>query len=281
MLEELIILSALILGSITDLKKREVPDTLNFSLIAIGLFINLALSIVHFDYLFILNSFAGFGAGFLIGALFYYTGQWGGGDAKLVMGVGAVMGLNPFLIFSSMSPFFLFIITSLFVGAIYGVFWLFFLAFKNFKSFKQEYLSLRKASKYSKYRWIILVFAIVLLALFAFGVDLLIIGFAYIFLVLIALAIYSKDFMKAVENSALIKKVKISNLVEGDWVIDSFDFKEKNIDVSKTGISSDDILFLKEKGVKNVAVREGIPFVPSFLLAYVLLLFVGNWFLLL
>jgi len=40
------------------------------------------------------------------------------------------------------------------------------------------------------------------------------------------------------------------------------------------GITNQQIALLKQHGIKHVVVKEGIPFVPSFLIAYVALWFV-------
>ncbi len=282
MLNQIIIFAALILGSITDLKKREVPDTLNYSLIALGITINLALSIIRSDYTLLLNSITGLAAGFAIGALFYYTGQWGGGDAKLVMGIGAVIGLNPLTIFTTLPTFILFILTSLVVGAIYGAIWLSILAIKHKKEFKKEYQKILKTNKTKKtYKIILLVCALILLIGVLINIDYKIIIFGYFTLIFLTISLYAKDFLKAIENSVLIKKIKINDLTEGDWILDEFQFKQKHINTDKTGITQEDIATLKQNGIKTIRVREGIPFVPSFFFAYITILLTNNWLILL
>src|SRR3989338_201636 len=91
-------LALLALGwaSYTDFKTREVPDWLNFSLVASGIGINLIFSLVFLDFSYIANSLLGFGLFFLLGMLMFYTGQWGGGDSKMLMGLGALLGLGLF-----------------------------------------------------------------------------------------------------------------------------------------------------------------------------------------
>lgn len=87
----IIILLAFILASYEDIKKREVYDYLNFSLVFIIIVFALFDSIV-------LNSaepikYVGFGLilGFLIGSILYYLGIWGGGDAKFLIGFGGAI----------------------------------------------------------------------------------------------------------------------------------------------------------------------------------------------
>ena len=84
---------AIAVASYTDIRTREVPDWVNYSLLAFGLGGNLLLSIAMKDFSFILYSIAGAAAMFGIACAMYYTGQWGGGDSKLLIGMGAMLGI--------------------------------------------------------------------------------------------------------------------------------------------------------------------------------------------
>jgi Flp pilus assembly protein protease CpaA len=281
MIQQIIILTALILGSITDLKKREVPDTLNYSLIIIGLLMNLTLTIINSTGTHIISSITGLGAGFLIGALFYYTGQWGGGDAKLIMGIGAIIGINPFAL-TTIPPFLLFIITSLIIGAVYGVIWMIGLTIKDYKEFKKEYKKLNKKTAHTTkpIKITLIILATILLIGIILGINTQIITIGYLLILLATLATYSKNYLRAIENTSLTKTININEATEGDWSPQEFKFKEKTIKPDKTGLSIEDINYLKQKGIKKITIKEGIPFVPSFLISYTFILITGNWFLL-
>ena len=83
-------------------------------------------------------------------------------------------------------------------------------------------------------------------------------------------------FIKAVETSCMIKKVPASKLTEGDWIVKNVYVKGKYITGPKElGITEEQIKRLPKK--LKVTIKEGIPFVPSFLASYVLLLIFGNW----
>ena len=83
-----------------------------------------------------------------------------------------------------------------------------------------------------------------------------------------------------VEKVHMIKQIKVSKLTEGDWVIKPVEKNKKVIyEPSKTGLTKEDIMLLKKNKISRVTVKEGIPFVPSFLIAYIVTLILGNWFL--
>jgi len=88
----------LLIASYTDLKTREVPDWVNFGLIGIGFGVNLLFSIIFFKINFIIASVVGFAVFFALAWIMFYTGQWGGGDSKILMGLGAVIGIEIFLL---------------------------------------------------------------------------------------------------------------------------------------------------------------------------------------
>ena len=127
----------LLAGSISDIKTREVADWANYGLITLGIASNLIFSLVSNDWNFILTSLMGFGAFLLLALLMFYTGQWGGGDSKMLMGLGALYGLG--LKWTDNSFLISFLINTLIAGAIYGIIWSIVSAIKNRKKFLEEY----------------------------------------------------------------------------------------------------------------------------------------------
>ena len=270
MIEVTLILFALIIGSIIDIKIREVPDTLNFSLIFLGFVFALALSISELSIWPILQALFGFLIASVISLVLFYSGQWGGGDAKLLMGIGAIKGLSIGIFgFYFILEFFL---LTMMAGAIYGVMWMLFLAVKNRKLFLVEYkkLNTKKMILIKKVLFVTSFCIAILTLLLNPYVELTILMLALIFALFFSL--YFFLIVKAVENGCMIKKQNISKLTEGDWVIQDKNISELGIELDKTGISSDQINKLKKSKLKTVVVKEGIPFVPSFLLAYLFML---------
>jgi Flp pilus assembly protein protease CpaA len=81
-----------VLATIQDLKTREVPDSLSSGMIVLGFAMALVRWALGDGWGVVVNSALGFGFGYGIGALLYFSRQWGGGDAKLLAGFGALLG---------------------------------------------------------------------------------------------------------------------------------------------------------------------------------------------
>ena len=266
-------LAVLVIGTYTDLRTKEVPDWVNFGLIFAGIGIHAILSAVSSSWLPIISSGIGLGIGVGVSFAMYYLGQWGGGDAKMLMGLGAIIG------FDLSNLFFLnFLINVFFIGAVYGLCYGVYLAFRNRKSFGKTFRHL-----YSKIPLILrrgifvllglaVAFAILFLSLknmiFIYLISLMIIliGFYYLFI-----------YAKTIEKCCMLKYVSPSKLTEGDWIAKDVKYKGKYITGPKDlGISKKQINLLKKFKIEKVLMKDGIPFVPSFLIAFVFTLFLGN-----
>jgi len=271
--------TALFIGSITDLKTREVPDWVNYGLIISGIGLNLLFSAVYSNSSFIINSIIGLLIFFGIAYIMFYAGQWGGGDSKILIGLGAMIGIDV----SSISSQFLFgfFINALFIGAVYGLFWSIFLVFKNKKKFWKEFNKILLQKNVVKAKKImLLVLALLLIFLFIiklYHIKILILSLAFIILT----TFYLWIFVKAIEKSAMYKLVEPTKLTEGDWIVKDVYFKGKYITGPKDlGISKSQIKklieFYKKRKIKKILIKEGIPFVPSFLIAFIVTLLFGS-----
>ncbi len=268
----IIALIAVIIGSYTDIKTLEVPDWLNYSLIAIGLGGNLIYSIATSDFSYILRSLLGLAVSIGIGMLMFYTGQWGGGDSKILFGLGALLGIdyNPFLL-----GFYLkFVINMLFAGALYGLAWIVFMAIKNrreiSKKMKKAFKE-KKATKIRLYAGIIAIIGLIIIyALPNLGPKMRILF--SVFIIILYFMNYLFIFVKIVEEVSMIKLIEPQKLTEGDWIVNEIKIKGKYITGPKDlGISKEkiiELIKLKKQGkITKVKVKYGIPFVPSFLIA--------------
>ena len=292
-----IVLAGLVIGTITDFKKREVPDWLSYGMISTGIGLSILFSIIYGDYWFFVNSLVGFLVFLGIALLMFYTGQWGGGDSKVLMGMGALIGLDarvlkiPLLVNNRVYditqigniPNFLiaFFINMLFAGAAYGLLWSVFLIFKHRKGFYKEFKRVMGRIEYTRTRNCLLAPLGIALILFLFKRDNLIVSLALSSFAFLFVLFYMFACVKAVEKTCMIKSVKPGELTEGDWIVKDIKYKGRYICGPKDlGIEKKQIRELlklyRQNKIKNVLVKEGIPFVPSFLIAYIITLIWGN-----
>ena len=270
---------ALLIGSITDLKTREVPDWLNYGLIFSGLGINLLVSAMYSNPSFIINSIIGLLIFFGIAYIMFYSGQWGGGDSKILIGLGAMIGLNVSFI---SSQFLLgFFINTLFAGAAYGILWSFYIAFRNKRKFLKEFTKALNQDNIVRIKQLALLFVIASLVA-VFFIKTVYLRILMLSLALLALStFYLWIFVKAVEKSSMYKLVEPSKLTEGDWIVNDVYVNKRYICGPKDlGIDKKQIRklieFYKQGKSKKILIKEGIPFVPSFLIAFVITLIFGN-----
>ncbi len=256
-----------IIGAVLqDLKRREVDNLWNFSLIAFALAYRLSVSVHNGNYWFFINGILGLAIFLFLGNVFYYSRLFAGGDAKLVIALGAILPLsynwgNNFIIFV------LFIILFLVMGSLYSLIWAVVLVFENLSGFKKEIVKQWKS--YNILFLILLFFAFAGAAIIYFVAG---ITLALIFGIVLILFPILFVFAKAVEESCLKKAVSPEKLGEGEWLYRDIVVGGKKIKASWEGVSSDELKLIRKKYRKKVWIKEGIPFTPSFLLAFACLL---------
>jgi len=271
-----IALLALIIGSITDLKKREIHDYVSYGLIFSGFAIGIVYSIIYWEYNYIMQTAMGFMLGLGIAYAMFYLGQWGGGDSKLIMGLGTILGFNIFEIFGKTNlSFIILLINIIFVGAIYGLIWSIYLAIKNRKQFMKSLRFWSEKPNISLARRIILGLTVIIaiLTIFVIPPELKLVSLGL--LATLFVVFYMWMFVKIIEESCMIKKVPVSKLTEGDWIHKDIFIGKKYIAGPKDlGISREQIAILKKyntnEKISEVTVKEGIPFIPVFLIAFIL-----------
>jgi prepilin signal peptidase PulO-like enzyme (type II secretory pathway) len=195
---------------------------------------------------------------------------FGGGDAKLLIGLGGIWPYQTFGDYLTIGLGFVFL---LFIsGAIYTIFYSLFLVNRNQEKFIEEF-----SREFGKNKlWFFLA------GLMSIGFEIviwLIVGVGYfsvlalIFVLLPLLYIYTK----AVEGSCMIVLKKPGDLIEGDWLIDEVKIGGKTIRKSVHGLSEKDIMSLK-KANRKVWIKNGVPFTPAFVIAFIIMLVVLRYF---
>lgn len=259
-------LAWIIFASIQDLRKREVSNWLNFSLIAFALSFRLFYSLFSESWQFFFQGLMGLGIFFVAGTLMYYGKLFAGGDAKLMIALGPVLSFSTNF-YSNLKIFFLFLILFLFVGAVYGIASAVFFSVKNLQTFKKGFLKIWGEKR--KLTYVIMGLGLVFMVFgflqsIFFSVGILIFVFPYLYY-----------YAKAVDEFCMVKNLKVSQLTEGDWLYERMRVGKSFIEPSWEGLSMKDIKLLKKK-YRFVKIKQGIPFVPVFLIAFVVLVYA--WF---
>jgi hypothetical protein len=269
-------------ATIQDIKKKEVANWLSFSLIIISLSLRAIASIISLEAGYFFWGVAVAIILFGIANLFYYSRIFAGGDAKLLIALGAAFATTPVftpIIKTSLSgipilpfnaPFILvFIMNMLFVGSAYGLFFAAYLAFRNIGSFKKEFAKILKRGS----KWAILCVSLGILFLIANNFFFSNNSPLVITCILIAIFPFLFAFVKSVENTSMIKLVKPSELTEGDWLVNDIRIGRKVINPRFSGLDNNEILLLRKRN-KKVIIKQGIPFVPVFLMALLISFFI-------
>lgn len=267
-------LSALFVATLTDFKKKEVPDWLSFSTIAAGLGVRLIYSVYSSDYLYFLYGLLGFAAMSVLGIILYYGRLWGGGDTKLLMGLGVLFGTGPYFLQMKYPFLMILLINIILIGSVYSLLFAVYLFFVNRHKTVQEIKNQasRVAPARSLYMLASFIFIIMSFFLQSKVFKLLSLSLAVFFLAYIHLLI----FIRAVERSAMYKIVSVSQLTEGDWLAKDIIIKGKLIySKNSLGIEKRQIEKLRSLGIKRVLIKDGIAFVPSFLMGLIATLLFG------
>ncbi len=271
-------------GSFTDLKVHEVPDWLNYGLLAFGIGANALLSVAFWTWTYLAYSLLGLLVFFAIACFMFYAGQWGGGDSKMLLALGAVFGLPfslsaPFVDFSSFLVSFW--LNLLVAGVFYALAWSVFLAAKNRKKFlKEARIGLKRhviARRAALAASVLLLAAALIFRASPARVLLAATSF------LLVLSVYLSVFSKAVERAGMLRTVPPSELTEGDWIAKDVVVGKRTVTGPKDlGVSKKQIAQLRrlysQRRVGKVLIKVGIPFVPSFLIALLATILFGNLF---
>ncbi len=271
MLELLLILLSLMLlvaGSLTDLRSREVPDWLSYAGIGIGALVRIVWSVTAQEYRHLLDGLTGFALFWLVGAAMYYTGQWGGGDAKILMALGTINGVH-----LQWTDFMLgFLANSLIIGAAYGIVWLGVLSLKNSKQMKILFQHLLAKERMT--HWISLLGFIACAGAALFFSDPNLQAILLVLGVWCVLFLFLFIWLRTVEECCMKKRVPVHQLTEGDWVAKKVIVNNKQIcGPHYEGLTSAQLQQLQKLSfrgkIKNVLIKQGIPFVPNFLIAFI------------
>jgi len=250
-----------IFATIQDIKEKEVANWLNFSLIIFALGFRFFFSLFSEQgFSFFYQGLIGLAIFFALGNFFYYSRIFAGGDAKLMIALGTILPLsNQF--YNNLNNYLFFLILFFIVGTVYGIVWSFILVFRNFKPFKKEFVNVFRKSKNK------------LSLMMFFGLIMMILGFYQLMIFYLGLLIFISPYFfvyaKAIDEAAMIKKINVNELREGDWLYRNVKVGRKYIQATWDGLSKKEIALIKKKH-KTVSIRQGIAFVPVFFFTYII-----------
>ncbi|MEK6901820.1 MAG: A24 family peptidase [Nanoarchaeota archaeon] len=254
-------LIVLTIATYTDLKTREVPDWLNYGFLFAVFGIRAIFSLEN-GWSVLLAGILGFALCFILACLFYYTKQWGGGDSKLLMGMGAALGISYPLTNESFTLLWFFLAV-LFIGSFWGLIWMIFKAYPQRKACKNLALKYCAGHKTLHFSLALLtVLFIIPIVYFPLLWPLLLfpLGLFYLFV-----------FITSVEKTSFIHAIPLSKATEGDWLVEDVHHLGKCILTAKT-LEKEDLIKLKHLAISTIVIKEGVPFTPSFLASYMLIL---------
>ena len=254
----------ILFASIQDLKKREIANWVSFSLIIFALAFRFFYSLflgVNTRFAFFCQGLIGLGIFIILGNLFYYGRIFAGGDAKLMMAMGTILPFSESFQ-TNIKIFILFFFIFFLVGAFYGFIISVIFSLKNFKKFRKEFF--KQIIKNKK----------IVCLLMVVGIIFMILGFVEGILFIVGIFIfilpYFYIYAKSVEESCMVKKIKTSQLEEGDWLCHGLKIGRKFIKPTWGGVSKEEIRIIKKK-YDETKIKQGIPFAPVFLISFVIL----------
>ncbi|MAH06837.1 hypothetical protein CMI38_01140 [Candidatus Pacearchaeota archaeon] len=259
-----------IVGAILqDLRRREVDNIWNFSLIGVALAYRLAVSVDVGSYWFFVNGLVGFLVFLVLGNLFYHMRMFAGGDAKLLIALGAILPLS-FDWIVNFKIFGWFVLLFLFGGSIYVFVWSLVLVVLNFKKFVREFGKQVRANKRIFYLSWLFVLIWFVGSYFVFS-EFVLLGLVFLLFPILFV------FAKSVEESCMIRAVEPSRLTEGEWLYEDIFVGGKKIKGKWEGVSASELRLIREKYRRKVLIKIGIPFTPGFLIGFLLLIGL-DWF---
>ena len=255
----------IIVASFQDLKRREIDNWLNLFLVFGSLSFIIFKSIIEKNSDMVIQTGFFLLVMFIFANLFYYGRVFAGGDAKLLFAMTAFFLAESF--YGTFTNIFTFIFLLMISGSIYGLGYSFFLYSKDASKINNE---MREQYRNPFFMY----FFMIGVAFFIMGfVKWIFFPFSIIFLFLPVVYVFSKG----LEKVSMIKTVSGKELREGDWLVEDVRVGKRLIQADWDGLSSEEVDLMSK--LKKVKIKDGLPFAPAFLIAFLSYFFLRTKFL--
>ncbi len=262
-------IAGFIAGSYWDLRYTEFPDWLPYSMIIAGVGLRGVFAFIYSD-IWILGNSIMIGCIFLaLGYVFYFTKQWGDGDAWLLGAMGFIFpDTGGFAIHTLFSFPITLLLNFLFVSLIYLIAYSLFLGYRS-KDVRKSFLKdLNSNSR--RYLMFILIFFVVsytsvFYLSFTYNVPLSSMPTMLFLPFLLTFILIFTNYARIIEKDMFKKKIPVSRLRVGDVILED----------KWRGLKEEDIKKLK-KTRKTVWIKEGVRFAPVFLLTIAISFLIGD-----
>lgn len=253
----------IVFAVVQDLKTREIANWLNFSLIVFALGYRFFYSLFSLNWDFFYSGVFGLIIFFILGNVLYYSRLFAGGDAKLMIALGAILPFSNNFI-ENLNLYWKFLVIFLITGGIYTLLVSFIISLRNFKIFKREVK--KQFKNYQRFYSLVILISLILV-IFGIVFNVFLIYFGILMFILPYLHLYAKS----IDEGLMIKKVDVRKLTEGDWLYKDVKIGRKTIKANWDGLSKENIALLKKKYKnKKINIRFGIPFSPVFLISLIM-----------
>jgi len=267
----------LLSASYFDLRTGEIPEMVSRGFIFSILLMASAQSILNFNPSYVINSMVMGTAYFLFGYLMFYLGEWGGGDVKLLAGIGLSLGLlgaeNYFL--DEIFPYYIsYFINMAIVSSPYVILYSLILGLLKPEVFQKFFENLKRK---------ITVVGVVMSFLPAIVAGSLGMGNAAFLYLLLPILLILSIYLRIIEGIALQKTINVNKLKEGDMVASDVVLDNKVIarrrdmdGLNNKQISEIQKLASEGKIPEEIRIRWGIKFAPILLFAFIFTVYLGN-----
>jgi len=269
----------LILASIQDLKSGEIPDKISVGFTIAIMLLAASLAIHAKNITPLLNAIT-LGVGYFIAAyILYKLGQWGGGDVKMLLGLGCTLGLINSLGYSWNSPlvpyYLSYFLNMGFVALPYALLYMLILSCKK----TEVYTEFRKKIFETK-TLILLAISIALPLAFYLTTSF---PFFIVFSAILPAFTLISVYLKTTEKMLLTKIIPVFELKEADALAEDLKYDGKKIALRRDieGLSREQLLLVKKLAAERkipseIKIRWGVKFMPIITFAFLITLYSGD-----